>query len=170
MKEIFQALQDAFPILHSHPLLMARLFVAFLLLSVAYRAKETRKKICKPLCSKLADRILRSSRGLYVYRTTRLPDNWRYYTVEFTGKGIAGDDVIWTLVKWPSLSRQDSFRMQGAIGTVNGPADSEAKLQARWKIEHVPDANLIGQLPANGLMSVLQRVAMRVLMFVGSVE
>ena len=140
MKEFFQTLQDAFPILQNHPVIMARLVLFLMFLVGFYSAKGLRKKVCQRLCSELCDQIFATSRWLFVYQKSREVDHWKYYTSETTGKGHAGDDIIWTLVRWPSLKPEDSFRISGAVGMVDGIHESEAKLQARWKIAHDPDA------------------------------
>src|ERR1022692_3690070 len=120
MKDFFQALQEAFPILRSHPLLMARLFIFLLALGVLYRAKGWRKRMCEPLFSILCGQMFVTNRWLYVYRDSDKLNEWKYYTSEVTGKGKHGDDMIWTLVDWPSLTPKDSFRVQGAVGMVAG--------------------------------------------------
>jgi hypothetical protein len=170
MKELFQTLQDAFPVLRSHPLLMARLFLLALLLVGLYSAKGARKKICGPLFSKLCARIFVTSRWLYVYQDSNMVNDWKYYTSEVTGKGEVGDDVIWTLVRWPSLKPKDSFRVSGAVGMVNGIHESQAKLQARWKIAHDPDSFSVGPVPARGLISRLRRASAKMLQFLGAVD
>src|SRR5260370_20908675 len=111
MKEFFQALQDAFPVLRNHPALMARLFLLALLLVGLYSARGLRKKICEPLWLKLCAQISVTSRWLYVYQDSQFVNDWKYYTSEVTGKGHVGDDIIWTLVRWPSLKPEDSFKV-----------------------------------------------------------
>lgn len=169
MKEFVQALQDAFPILRTHPVLMARLFLFLLLLVGLYSARKPRKKICQFLVSLLVDRIASTTRWLYVYRDSNMTNDWKYYTSEVAGKGRLGDDIIWTLVRWPSLRPKDSFRVSGAVGMVNGILESQAKLEGRWNIIHDPDLPSIGPVPARGLISRLRRVAARALHFLGSV-
>jgi hypothetical protein len=168
MKEFFQALQDAFPVLRNHPILMARLFLLLVLLVGLYSAKGLRNKICWPLLSKLCTRIAATNRWLYVYHAGNLVNDWKYYTSETTGK--VGDDIIWTLVHWPSLKPKDSFKVSGAVGMVSGIHESQAKLQARWNIAHDPDSPPIGPVPARGLVSKLRRAAAKMLHFLGAVD
>lgn len=169
MKEFFQALQDAFPVLKNHPVATARVFVIVLLLTAVYSAKDLRKRICKPLLSKLYDKIFATSRWLYVYQDSQLINDWKYYTSETTGKGNLGDDVIWTLVRWPSLKPTDSFRVIGGVGMIAGIHESQAKLEGRWQIIHDPDRPAIGIVPARGLGSKLRRAGAVALRFIGSI-
>jgi hypothetical protein len=168
MKDFFQALQDAFPVLRNHPVLMARLTLAAIVLAALYLAKNMRKRLCHPLRSRLYDRIFATSRWLRVYRNSNDMAEWKYYTSETTGSGHSGDDIIWTLVHWPSLKPKDSFRVHGAVGMVEGIRDSQAKLLARWQIVHDPDGLFIGPVPARGLRSALRRAAAEVLHLLGS--
>lgn len=169
MKDFVQMLQDAFPILRSHPVLMARLGLLLLLLGVVYSAKQTRKKICHSWSSKLFDQIFATSRWLYVYQDSQMTNDWKYYTSETTGKGKEGDDVIWTLVHWPSLRPKDSFTVSGAVGMLDGVHTSQAILQARWKISHNLDGYPVGPVPARGLLSTLRRAAAKALYTLGSI-
>lgn len=168
MKEFFQALQDAFPALRNHPVLMARLTLSAVVLGGLYFAKGPRKKLFQPLHSQLCDRIFATSRWLYVYQNSNDMDEWKYYTSEVTSKGNAGDDVIWTLVHWPSLKPKDSFRIHGGVGMVDGVHESQAKLFARWQIVHDPDMPFIGPVPARGLRSRVRRVSAKILQVLGS--
>jgi hypothetical protein len=170
MKEFFQALQDAFPVLRTHPHLMARLFLLVLVLVGLNRAKETRKKICEPLWKRLRTRIEVSTRWLYVYHDPQMVKDSKYYTSEVTGKGAAGDDFIWTLVHWPSLKPTDSFRMSGAVGELTSLQETQAKLLARWQIAHDPNFSRVGPVPARGLTSKLRRGAAKILQFLGAVD
>jgi hypothetical protein len=163
MKDFFQTLQDAFPVLKTHPLLMARLLLAAIIIGAIWAAKGWRKKIFGPLCSKMYGKIGVTDRWLFVYQNGDLINGWKYYTSEVTGRGDTGDDMIWTLVRWPSLKPIDSFRMAGAVGMENALHESTVKLEARWKIIHNPDTS-IGAVPARGLLSKLRRVCARVLL------
>jgi hypothetical protein len=169
MKDFVQALQDAFPILRSHPVLMARLFLFMLLLAGLYVAKKPRARVCKLMVSRLVERIASTTRFLYVYRDSNVTNDWKYYTSEVVGKGQLGDDIIWTLVGWPSLRPKDSFRVAGAVGMVDGILESQAKLEGRWNIIHNPDLPPIGPVPARGVRSRLRRVAARLLHILGSI-
>ena len=157
MKDIFQTIQDAFPFLRNHPIAMARILLVFLILAIFYSAKSWRHKTFRPVCYRLHSKIFKTSRWLYVYQDSQLVNDWKYYTSEVTGKGNAGDDVIWTLVKWPSLKPIDSFRIAGGVGMVSGIHESRTKLKARWQITHDPDRPSIGMVPARGIMGKLRR-------------
>jgi hypothetical protein len=167
MTEFFQALKDAFPPLAHHPVLMARILVLLLVLGAMYGAKSLRKGICLPLSSKLFTQIFVTSRWLYVYQDSQTVNDWKYYTSETTG-GKHGDDIIWTLVRWPSMGRKDSFRISGAVGMLEAIDKSQAILGARWHIVHNPDSQPIGTLPARGLVSKLRCVAAKALHILGS--
>lgn len=169
MKDFFQALQDAFPVLRNHPILMARLTLATMVLVGLYLAKGPRKRLCQPLHSRLCGRIFATSRWLRVYQNSNDMAEWKYYTSEVTGKGNTGDDMIWTLVHWPSLKPKDSFRMHGVVGMVEGIRESQAKLFARWQIVHDPDSAFIGAVPARGLRSKLRRASAKALQILGSI-
>jgi hypothetical protein len=163
MNDFFQFLKEAFPPLKNHPVLMARIAVVVIILSVLYAAKVLRKRICLPLYSKLCDKIFSTNRWLRVYQRDNDIDDWKYYTSEVTGRGHTGDDIIWTLVQWPSLKPKDSFRVVGAVGMVDGIYESQAKLLSRWEIVHDPDGSFIGGVPARGLTSRLRRTAAKIL-------
>jgi hypothetical protein len=163
MKEFFQTLQDAFPLLKTHPVLMARLLLAACVFAAIWAARGWRKKLFGPLGTKLYSRIAVTNRWLYVYQDGDSINGWKYYTSEATGKADTGDDIIWTLVRWPSLRPIDSFRMSGAVGMPNALHESTVKLGARWKIVHNPDTP-VGPVPARGLRSKLRRVCARVLL------
>jgi hypothetical protein len=169
MNDFFQTLKDAFPILRNHPVLMARIALIAIILVGLYAAKGLRKRFCLPLYSKLCDKIFSTNRWLRVYQRGSDMGNWRYYTSEVTGKGHAGDDIIWTLVHWPSLKPKDSFKVVGAVGMVDGIYESQAKLLSRWEIMHDPDGPFIGGLPARGLKSLLRRAAAKVLWALASI-
>jgi len=169
MKEIFQTLQDAFPVLKNHPVAMARILLVLLILGACYGAKGLRKKLFGTLCSKLYNKIFVTSRWLYVYQDSQLVNDWKYYTSEVTGTGNTGDDVVWTLVRWPSLNPTDSFRVSGGVGMVDAIHESQAKLQGRWHIIHDPDRQPIGPVPARGLKSKLRRVCAKVFQTLGSI-
>jgi hypothetical protein len=64
MKEFFQALQDAFPLLKNHPVGTARVLVVVLLLIAVCSGKDLRKRICDSLLSKLYGKIFVTSRWL----------------------------------------------------------------------------------------------------------
>lgn len=168
MKDFFQALQDAFPVLRHHPVLIARLTLAAIVVAGLYVAKGPRRRVCKRLSYKLYKRIAHSYRWLYLYQNSDFTNEWKYYTSETTGEGSTGDDVIWTLVEWPSLKPKDSFRVPGAVGWLNGVHESQAKLLARWQIVHDPDKLSIGPVPARGLRSKLRRVTAKLLHTLGS--
>ena len=163
MKDFFQTLQDAFPVLKTHPVLMARLFLAALIIVGIWAAKGWRKKLFGPLCSKLYDRISITNRWLFVYQDGNMTNGWKYYTSESTGNADTGDDIIWTLVRWPSLKPIDSFKMAGVVGMGNALHESIVKLEGRWKIVHNPDMP-IGPVPARGMKSKMRRVCARVLL------
>ena len=163
MKDFFQTLQDAFPTLKTHPVLMARLFLAAIVLTGFWAAKGLRRKIFWPLCTKMYDRVAVTSRYLFVFHNGDLTNNWKYYTSEVTGKGDTGDDIIWTLVRWPSLKPIDSFRLVGVVGMDHALHESTVKLEGRWKIVHNPYTS-VGPVPARGLVSNLRRVCARVLL------
>jgi hypothetical protein len=163
MKDFFQTLQDAFPVLKNHPVAMARFLLLALIFAATYAAKGLRKRIFGPLCSKLYHRIAVTTRWLYVSRNGNMVDDWKYYTSEVTGKGNTGDDIIWSLVRWPSLKPIDSFTMAGIVGMESALHESTVKLEARWKVIHDPDLP-VGPVPALGLMSRLRRICARVLL------
>jgi hypothetical protein len=163
MKDFLQTLQDAFPVLKTHPVLMARLFLAATVLTGFWAAKGLRRKIFWPLCAKMYDRVAVTSRYLFVFHNGDLTNNWKYYTSEVTGKGDTGDDMIWTLVRWPSLKPIDSFRLAGVVGMGHALHESTVKLEGRWKIIHDPYAS-VGPLPARGPISKLRRACARVLL------
>src|SRR5258708_23968825 len=133
MTEFSQAMKDAFPPLAHHPVLMARLLLITLVLVALYSAKSLRRRICMPLSSKLYGQIFVTSRWLYVSQDSQTVNNWKYYTSETTG-GKHGDDIIWTLVQWPSMRRKDSFRITGAVGMLEAIGKSQAILDGRWQI------------------------------------
>lgn len=168
MTEFFQALKDAFPPLAHHPILMARLLIITLALGMVYSQKELRKRICAPLASKLFGRIFATSRWLYVYQGSQTVNEWQYYTSETTG-GRHGDDIIWTLVRWPSMRRKDSFTISAAVGMLEAIDKSQAILEGRWHIVHNPDSQPIGTLPARGLVSKLRCAAAKTLHTLGSI-
>lgn len=166
MTEFFQALKDAFPPLAHHPVLMARVLILLLVLVALYSPKELRRRICHFLCSKLNEQIFATTRWLFFYKNSQMVSNWKHYTSESSGK--TGDDVLWTLVHWPSLKPKDSFKVTGAVGMLSGIHDSEAKLYARWDIVHNPDS-CIGPVPARGLVSKLRRAAAKTLHILGTI-
>jgi hypothetical protein len=168
MTEFFQALKDAFPPLAHHPVLMARLLVMLLVLAFVYSQKELRKRVCNPLASKLFAQIFATSRWLYVYQNSQTVNDWQYYTSETTG-GKQGDDIIWTLVRWPSMRYKDSFRISGAVGMLEAIDKSQAILEGRWHIVHDPDSQPIGTLPARGLVSRLRCALAKTLHILGSI-
>ena|SRR5258708_6699245 len=169
MKDFFQTLQDAFPVLKNHPVGMARLLLVLLVLVAAYTAKGLRKRICQPLLSKLCEKSFVTRRWLYVYRDSQNVDHWKYYTSEATGNANTGDDMVWTLVGWPNLKPKDSFTLSGVIGMVDAIHESQAKLLGRWNIVHDPDCQPIGAVPARGLRSKLRRASARLLQILGSI-
>jgi hypothetical protein len=166
MKEFFQALQDAFPVLKNHPIALPRIFFAVLVFVSLYKAKDARQRICKPLLSKLCDKMFATTRWLYVHRDSNVLDNWKYYTSEGRG-GKLGDDIVWTLVSWPDLKPEDSFRLVGVVGMVSAFREAEAKLLGRWNIVHDLD-HLIGAVPARGLRSKLRHWSAKAVKFLGS--
>jgi hypothetical protein len=164
MKEFLQTLQDAFPALKNHPVAMARLLVLLIAVGWFWAAKKTRKKMFGSLSSTLYVKNAGAYRWLYVYQGTNAVHEWKYYTSETTG-GQAGDDIIWSLVKWPSLKPIDSFRIHGAVGMLTAVDESGTKLLARWQIKHNFDRHPFAMLPARGLKSKLQRVGARTSLF-----
>jgi len=169
MKDFFETLKNAFPVLKNHPVGMARLVLVLLALLAVYSARSLRKRICQPLLSKLCDRISVTSRWLYVYQDSRTVNDWKYYTSEATGNGRTGDDIVWTLVSWPSLRAKDSFTLSGVDGMVNAIHESQTKLLGRWRIVHDPDRRPIGLVPARGFRSKLRRASAKALQFLGSI-
>jgi hypothetical protein len=163
MKDFFQALQDAFPVLKTHPVLTARLLLAAIIIGAVWAAKGWRKKIFGPPCSKMYGRIAMTNRWLFVYRSGDLTNNWKYYTSEVSGKGDTGDDIIWSLVRWPSLKPIDSFKLVGVVGMDHALHESTVKLEGRWRIVHYPYTS-VGPVPARGLLSKLRRACARVLL------
>jgi hypothetical protein len=162
MKDLIQTLQDAFPPLKNHPILMARLTLLLIVLVWLFWFKGWRKKACRSLHSRLCEKIFSTSRWLRVYQEGSDMAQWKYYTSEVDGTGKNGDDMIWTLVHWPSLKPKDSFRVHGAVGMLSGVYDSRALLKARWGIVHDPDS-FFGPVPARGLKSLLRRAAAKVM-------
>jgi hypothetical protein len=169
MKDFLQMLQDAFPLLRSHPRLMLGLFLLLSLLVAIYRAKELRKRICQPLCSTLYKRIFVTSRWLYVYQDSRIVDDWKYYTSEVAGEGAYGDDIVWKLVSWPNLKTKDYFIVHGAVGKISGIDESQSTLHGRWNIVHDPDSFGIGRVPARGINSWLRRSLAKLLHIIVSI-
>jgi len=110
------------------------------------------------------ERVAVTNRWPFVFHTGNLTNDWKYYTSETTGNGDLGDDIIWTLVSWPSLKPMDSFKLAGAVGMDHAPHESSVKLEGRWKIVHDPYAS-IGPVPARGVISKLRRMCARVLLF-----
>jgi len=165
MKDFFQTLQEAFPALKTHPVLMARLLLAAVVIGAIWAAKPLRKKMFGPLCSKMYERIAVTNRWLFVFHDGDLTNNWKYYTSEVTGKGDTGDDIIWSLVRWPSLKPIDSFKLVGAVGMDHALHESTVKLEGRWKIVHDPYTS-VGPVPARGFTSRLRRVCAGVLLAV----
>jgi hypothetical protein len=162
MREFVQTLQDAFPLLKNHPILMARLTLLLIVIVPLFWVKGWRKKACQNLHMKVCSRIFATNRWLRVYQEGNDMGEWKYYTSEVDGWGREGDDMIWTLVRWPSLRPIDTFRVHAAVGMLNGVYDSEVLLQARWGIVHNPD-NFIGGVPARGVRSWLRRATERIL-------
>ena len=99
----------------------------------------------------------------------RSPTTGNTTTSEATGKGNTGDDVIWTLVRWPSLRPIDSFKIAGGVGMIAGIHESQAKLEGRWRISHDPDRPGIGPVPARGFRSKFLRAAVKALQFLESI-
>lgn len=169
MRDFFETLKDAFPVLKEHPVGAARSLLVILLLAAFYSAKGLRKRICLRMSSKLESRAAARTRFLYVFQDSELSNNWKYYTSETTGKGNTGDDLIWTLVTWPGLRPKDSFRLSGVVGMVRALSESQAKLKGRWGILHRPDRGLIGLIPARGAASKLSRASASALRVLGSI-
>jgi len=169
MKDFFETLKDAFPVLKNHPVGVARVVVVLLLLVAVHGAKGLRRRICQALLSKLCYKIARTSRSLYVYQDSKTGGDWKYYTSETTGTGHTGDDIVWTLVSWPSLKPKDSFTLSGLVGMVSAIRESQAKLLGRWEIAHDSDRLPIGFVPARGLKSKLRRASAKALQFLGSI-
>jgi hypothetical protein len=162
MNDFIQFLKDAFPPLKGHPVGVARVAVVIIILTVLYAAKGLRKRVCLPMHEKLCMKIFATNRYLRVYQEGDDMDQWKYYTSEVDGWGRDGDDMIWTLVHWPSLRPKDSFRVHGAVGKLSGVQDSRATLYSRWGIVHDPN-NFFGPVPARGIRSLLRRAAAKVL-------
>jgi hypothetical protein len=169
MNDFFQMLKEAFPSLKSHPRLILAAFIFLVAVIALYGAKGLRSKVCKPLSSKLYEKIFLTQRWLFVFKPSQTVNEWKYYTSEVTGKGNIGDDIIWTLVRWPSLKPVDRFVMAGAVGMESALQESQVKLEARWHIAHNPDYLGVGFVPARGIRSKLRRAAARVLHVLGSI-
>jgi hypothetical protein len=169
MKDFLQILQDALPVLKNHPRFILWVLLSLIAVGTIYRAKDLRKRICKPLSLSLYQKTAGTSRWLYVYQDSTETSDWLYCTSEISGNGSAGDDLIWTLVSWPSLIPKDSFRVHGAVGMVNALQESQVKLEARWNILHDPDSLGVGLVPAIGIRSKLRRSLATVLRFLGSI-
>jgi hypothetical protein len=168
MTDFVQTLKDAFPFLGSHSALVARLALLIAAVGFVYSQKKLRARICNPVASKLCGQIFVTSRWLYVYHGSQAVHDWKYYTSETTG-GNYGDDIIWTLVRWPSLKPKDSFKILGAVGMLEAIEKSQVILDRRWHIVHDPDKLSIGPIPARGLVSKLRRVAARTLHIIGTI-
>jgi hypothetical protein len=168
MNDFLQTLKDAFPLLKNHPVFVARIALVVLVLSALYVAKGLRKRVCLPLHARLSKKILATTRWLRVYQADIDIASWKYYTFEIDGWDEDGDDMIWTLVQWPSLRPKESLRMHGAVGNVNALRDSQDKLYKRWGIVHEPNI-FIGPVPAWGLRSLLRRAAAKVLWELASI-
>jgi hypothetical protein len=164
MKDFWQALQHAFPVLKSHPILMARIFLAALVVGAIYAAKGWRKRVFGSLHSRVYRKVINGQRWLYVYPNSRMVNDWKYYTSETTG-GRTGDDMIWTLVDWPNFKPIDSFTIAGAVGMVAAIHEAQAKLEGRWEIVHDPDQPGVGPLHAHGFGSKIRRGCATVLLF-----
>jgi hypothetical protein len=169
MKDFYEILKEAFPPLKNHSVLLARIFVGLIIVGLIYGFKKSWKPFCKSKHSELCERISSTSRWLRVYQESNDMDEWKYYTSETTGMGRTGDDIIWTLVDWPSLKPKDSFRVHGAVGMIAGVYESQAKLLSRWDIVHDPDGPFVGGVPARGIRSLLRRAAAKVLWALASI-
>jgi hypothetical protein len=162
MNDFFNFLKEAIPPLKNDPVLLARIAVIVIILGLLYAAKSLRRRVCVPLHDRLCKKIFATNRSLRVYQESNNMDEWKYYTSEVDGWGRDGDDMIWTLVHWPSLRPIDSFRAHGAVGKLSGVEDSRTTLYQRWRIIHDPN-NFFGQVPARGLRSLLRRATVKVL-------
>lgn len=159
MKDFFQLLRDWFPLLKSHPQVVLAISVSAAALIALYKAKDLRSRIFKPVHSKLCHKNFARQRWLFVSKRSCTVDAWKYYTSEVTGSGNIGDDIIWTLVSWPSLKPIDHFVIHGAVGMESALQESQVKLEARWQIDHDPDGLGVGFIPARGIISKLRRAA-----------
>jgi hypothetical protein len=165
MKDAFDLLKEIFPWAANHQraaltgVLIVAIFIAL------YRAKG-RKAFCLGLGRQWTERNTERSRFLYVCKPSNLVNDWRYYTSESAGRALPGDDIIWTLVRWPSMKSEDSVTIHGAVANPDSFAMSTQTLEARWRIVHDVD-NVVGILPAVGLMSKLRKAAARVLFVLG---
>jgi hypothetical protein len=159
MKDFLQLLQDSFPWLKSHPHLVLAVSVSVAALLALYKARDLRSRIFKPLHSELCNKNFARQRWLFVSKRSRTVNDWKYYTSEVTGKGNIGDDIIWTLVSWPSLKPLDHFVMHGAVGMERALHESQVKLEVRWQIDHNPDGLGVGFVPARGIRSKVRRAA-----------
>jgi hypothetical protein len=163
MKDAFDLLKEMVPWASNHPRYTLAVVLIAAVMVLLYRA-EGRKVFCRRLFQRLTVQNLDRSRFLYVCKHPDLDFDWRYYTSENTGRGLPGDDIIWTLVRWPSMKPEDSMTIHGAVADPDSFVTSTEKLEARWGIIHDVD-NVVGLLPAVGLMSKLRDVAARVLFF-----
>jgi hypothetical protein len=169
MNEFVNFLREAFPPLKDHPVLVARIAVVLIALGVVYAAKSLRKRICLSLHSRLTERIKCTTRLLCVFVNPDDITDRTFYTSEVLGTGKDGDDMVWTLVHWPSLRpTRDFFRVHAALGSLSAWEETKGILNRRWKIVHSPDS-FIGPLPAHGLRSLIRRATAKVLWALASI-
>jgi hypothetical protein len=169
MKDFFQLLQDWIPFLKSHPHASLAISVSVAALVGLYKGRDLRSRIFKPLHSKLCRKNFARQRWLFVSKPSRTISDWKYYTSEVTGTGNTGDDIVWTLVSWPSLKPIDRFVMQGAVGMERALQESQVKLEARWQIDHDPDGLGVGFVSGRGIRNKLRRAAERAAQLLWSV-
>ena len=68
MKDFFQTLQDAFPVLKTHPVLMARLFLAALIIGANMGCKGLAEETLRAAVFEAVRRIAITNRWLFVYQ------------------------------------------------------------------------------------------------------
>jgi hypothetical protein len=168
MKDLIDNLKEVWPIVGRHPQFTAAVSLSLCALVWLYRSRKTWAGICHSWSTYLYDKASVTSRWVFIYRSSQVTNEWKYYTSETTGLGEIGDDIIWTLVSWPKLKPLKSFRIYGAVGMESALQESQTKLNGRWGIVHDPYST-IGPVPATGLVSMFRRTAARLLMLIGSI-
>jgi len=157
MKDIMDVILKAFPALAPHEVAVARVTLVLLVLGGFYVLAKPRRWIFTSIAKYLNERIDVTNRALFVSRgLSGRTSGWKHYTFETEGR--PGDDIVWTLVKWPSCRpTSDSFIVRGGYGELNAFYTSKNLLYARWQVVFEP-TECVGLLPARGLFSVLRRV------------
>jgi hypothetical protein len=175
MRDFFEALKETFPRLAHHPRLMGAGLLSLFIFIAIFKTKKHWSTVFLSWANELC--IHDSVKGRWVFidrKCSGLSNDWKYYTSHTTGFGETGDDLIWTLVSWPSLKplkpiMRNSFRMQGAIGMASTNSESRAKLMGRWGINHDPYST-IGFIPAPGVVGGLRRLSVSLLLTAVSIS